>query len=133
MSKSYVTIGIDLGTTNSAICVSADDGYEIVKNSFQFDYTPSVFGIDKSGKYLVGKRAYDKLANSSSLEESQNYKAETKRLMGTATRISFPRCDKEFMPEEIAAEILKSLRADALRKYPDLFAKAAVITVPAYF
>lgn len=133
MSKSYVTIGIDLGTTNSAICVSADDGYEIVKNSFQFDYTPSVFGIDKSGKYLVGKRAYDKLANSSSLEESQNYKAETKRLMGTATRISFPRCDKEFMPEEIAAEILKSLRADALRKCPDLFAKAAVITVPAYF
>ena len=133
MSKSYITIGIDLGTTNSAICVSADDEYEIVKNSFQFDYTPSVFGIDKSGKYLVGKRAYDKLANSSNLEESRNYKAETKRLMGTATRISFPRCDKEFMPEEIAAEILKSLRADALRKYPDLFAKAAVITVPAYF
>jgi len=131
--KSYVTIGIDLGTTNSAICVSTANGYDIVKNSFQFDYTPSVFGIDKSGKQLVGKRAYDKLAGSSNPEEVKNYKAEVKRLMGTSVKIDFPRGEKEFLPEEISAEILKSLKADALRKYPGLSTVAAVITVPAYF
>lgn len=131
--KSYITTGIDLGTTNSAICVSNGDNYEIVKNSYQFDYTPSVFGIDKSGNYLVGKRAYDKLSSSSSADELENYKAEVKRLMGTSKKIRLPRADKEFLPEEISAEILKSLRADALKKFPNLQANSAVITVPAYF
>lgn len=133
MNKSYITIGIDLGTTNSAICTSTDNDYEIIKNSYQFDYTPSVFGVDKSGRYLVGKRAYDKLANSTDAKEVLNYKAETKRLMGTSVNIQFPRSDRTFMPEDISAEILKSLKADLLRKYPDLSANAAVITVPAYF
>ncbi len=132
-AKSYITIGIDLGTTNSAICVSDNDSYTIVKNSFQLDYTPSVFGIDESGKTLVGKRAYDKRASCSNVDDAQNYVSETKRLMGTAKRIRIPRSNKEYLPEEIAAEILKSLRADALRKYPENPANAAVITVPAYF
>jgi molecular chaperone DnaK len=132
--ESYITIGIDLGTTNSAICVSKNNEYEIIKNSYQTDYTPSVFGIDRSGNYLVGKRAYDKLYNSNSADEIKNYKAEVKRLMGTASKVIFPRAvGKEFLPEEVSAEILKSLRADVLKKYSTMQANAAVITVPSYF
>gem|GEM_PF-2200342 len=46
MSKT-IQIGIDLGTTNSAVAVNHNNRVEIVKNSDQMDYTPSVFGYNK--------------------------------------------------------------------------------------
>lgn len=128
-----INIGIDLGTTNSAIAVNIGGKTEIVKNAAGVDYTPSVFGIDKSGNKVVGVKAYDRLYKSSSEEEFRNNKAEVKRLMGTGETIHFERLDADLNPEEISAEILKSLKEDVSRKYSDLSAIAAVITIPAHF
>lgn len=130
---SVINIGIDLGTTNSEIAVSVNGNTEIIKNAQQDEYTPSVFGVDKAGNKVVGRKAYDKLFKSSSEEEFVNNKAEVKRLMGTAETIRFERLDASLTPEDVSAEILKSLKEDALRKYPDLSTIAAVITIPAYF
>lgn len=128
-----INIGIDLGTTNSAIAVNFDGKTEIVKNSAGSDYTPSVFGIDKSENKVVGIKAYDRLYKSSSEEEIKNNKAEVKRLMGSSEKIHFERINEDLSPEEVSAEILKSLKEDATRKYSDLPTVAAVVTIPAHF
>lgn len=133
IDNSVIRIGIDLGTTNSEVAVCYGDSVEIVKNANGDEYTPSVFGIDKSGNPIVGKAAYDKRFRVATEDEVQNNKAEVKRLMGTNEKINFPRIKKTFSPEQVSAEILKSLKNDALRKYPNAEAFAAVITVPAYF
>lgn len=133
MNNENIQIGIDLGTTNSEIAINRSGKPEIVKNVFGDEYTPSVFGIDKAKNKVVGKRAYERLYKDGSKEEFNNNKAEIKRLMGTAEAISFQRIDVKMAPEEISAEILKSLKEDVLRKYPDFNTMAAVITVPASF
>jgi molecular chaperone DnaK len=130
---SVIKIGIDLGTTNSEVAVNVNGKAEIVKNSQQDEYTPSVFGIDKATNKVVGRKAYDKLFKSSSEEEFNNNKAEVKRLMGTSEKVHFDRIDTDMSPEEVSAEILKSLKEDVKRKYPEFNTQYSVITVPAYF
>lgn len=131
---SVINIGIDLGTTNSAIAVSNNGTIELFKSGpGQPEYTPSVFGIDISGNKVVGQKAYDKLYKSPSDEEFNNNKAEIKRLMGTGDKVHFDRIDADLTPEEISAEILISLKEVVIRKYPDFPTIAAVITIPAYF
>ncbi len=133
MHPNNIQIGIDLGTTNSEVAINIDGKIEIVKNVFGDEYTPSVFGIDKSKNKVVGKRSYERLYKDGSAEESKNNKAEVKRLMGTSETVPFERASLKMNAEEISAEILKSLKEDVLRKYPDVNTAAAVITVPAYF
>lgn len=133
IDNSVIRIGIDLGTTNSEVAVCYGDSVEVVKNGRGDEYTPSVFGIDKGNNPVVGKVAYTKLFHPSSEEDTDNNKAEIKRLMGTNEKVKFPRINKSYLPEEVSAEILKSLKNDVLRKYPEASTFAAVITVPAYF
>ena len=128
-----IQIGIDLGTTNSEIAINNNGKIEIIKNIFGDDYTPSVFGVDKAKNKVVGKRAYERLYKDASMDEFNNNKAEIKRLMGTSETVHFNRDDLTLNAEEISAEILKSLKEDVLRKYPNINTLAAVITVPAYF
>jgi molecular chaperone DnaK len=133
MTTRHIQIGIDLGTTNSEIAVNSGTLVEIIKNSFNDEYTPSVFGIDKSHNKIVGKKAYERLFKYASKEELVNNKAEVKRIMGTSETVRFERTDEDLKPEEISAEILKSLKEDLLRKYPEFQTNAAVITIPAHF
>ncbi len=127
-------IGIDLGTTNSEIAVINPIGnVEIIKNIFNDEFTPSVFGIDKTKNKIVGKKAYEKLYKNTSEIETKNNKAEIKRLMGTPETVFFERLSHSMTPEVISSEILKTLKEDALRKYPDLSTIGAVITIPAHF
>jgi len=129
-----ITIGIDLGTTNSAIAISRNGNIELVKRGpGEPEYTPSVFGINSSKNKEVGQKAYQRLFRDASDEAFVNYKAEVKRLMGTADTIYFERIDKSMTPEEISAEILISLKEAVKRKYPDFSTMAAVITIPAFF
>lgn len=128
-----IKIGIDFGTTNSEIAISVNGTIEIIKNALQDEYTSSVFGYDKAGNKVIGKKAYEKLFRSSSEDEFENNKAEVKRLMGTAQKVHFKRPDIDMNAEEISAEILKSLKEDVKRKYPEFDTASAVITVPAYF
>lgn len=132
IDNSIIHVGIDLGTTNSEVATSFGDGVEIVKNSRGEEYTPSIFGVDKNGNNIVGRAAYNKLCTGS-VEDIDNIKSEVKRLMGTSERIYFSRNNKDYAPEELSAEILKSLKNDISRKYSDIDIYSAVITVPAYF
>ncbi|MBP7804672.1 MAG: Hsp70 family protein [Candidatus Pacebacteria bacterium] len=128
-----IQIGIDLGTTNSSVAVNNNGAIEIVKKPGGVEYTPSVFGFDKAGNKVVGQKAYEAYYRYSSKEEEKNYKPEVKRLMGTSETFHFERADIEMNPEAISAEILKNLKEDILRKYPDFNTVGAVITVPAAF
>ena len=133
MVNQNIQIGIDLGTTNSEIAINNNDTIEIIKNIFGSEYTPSVFGFDKSKNIIVGKKAYEKLYKEASDDDIKNYRAEVKRIIGTPEKVYFPRVDRYLSPEEISSEILKSLKEDVLRKYPEFSTNSAVITTPASF
>ncbi len=133
MSAHNIQIGIDLGTTNSEIAINREGTPEVIKNIFQDEYTPSVFGVNKAGNIEVGRRAYEKLFKDASIDSIKNYKAEVKRLMGTPETVHFERLNKDMTAEEISAEILTNLKSDVLRKYPEFDTTAAVVTIPAYF
>ena len=131
MIKSY--IGIDLGTTNSAICSYEEDGQiRIWKSLEQNDVTPSAIYIDRRGNKYVGTRAYAAAPRSPG-----NVAVLFKRFMGTSTPIKLPAVDITMTPEECSSEILRVLFGylpeelrEALRNNPEL---GTVVTVPAAF
>ena len=127
-----IQLWIDLWTTNSAIVVDYNGKIEVIKNSDQLEYTPSVFWY-RWKNVQVWKKAYDQLFQFSDEDTVENYKAEIKRLMWTPEKVSFETTGENLSAEEISAEILKYLKECALRKYPDLNTDWVVITVPAYF
>lgn len=131
--SSIIQIWVDLGTTNSAVAVNNNGTYEIVKNSDQLTYTPSVVGVNKWKNIQVWKKAYENLFLFTSEENIVNYKAEIKRLMWTKEKIYFERTGTYLSPEEISAEILKYLKMSVTKKYPEINQAWVVITVPAYF
>ena len=133
MDNSIIRIGIDLGTTNSSIAINVNGKIEIIKKPGGVGYTPSVFGFNKTGNKIVGQKAYEYLYKYGSKNEVKNFKAEIKRLMGTPETVFFERAKTKMTPEEISSEILKELKEDILRKYPDFDTVAAVITIPAAF
>lgn len=121
-------VGIDLGTTNSAI--STFDGTEIRvwKNKReQTDVTPSAIYVDKRGRRFYGKKAYE-----NSFRQPENCATLFKRFMGTSTKFSIG--DTELTPEECSAEILRELfknLPEEIRENKDDV--GTVITVPAAF
>lgn len=121
-------IGIDLGTTNSAICSYDGENVRIYKSPEQNDVTPSVFFIDRRGHKYVGTLAYNNAPRS-----PDNAASLFKRLMGTSTPIKLPAVNLTMTPEECSAEILRTLFGylpDQIRNDSDT---ATVITVPAAF
>ena len=133
MAPQTISIGIDLGTTNSSVAINTNGAIEIVKKPGGVEYTPSVFGFDKAKNKVVGQRAYDALYSDTSDVGFKNFKPEIKRIIGTPDKIYFERAGIEMSAEEISAEILKSLTQDILQKYPKFDTTAAVITIPAAF
>ncbi|MDT5272668.1 MAG: molecular chaperone HscC [Acidobacteriota bacterium] len=125
--SNYIDFGIDLGTTNSCIARAAGGEVMVIQNNDQMNVTPSVVRVLKSGSLLVGRRAYNALA-----EDTDNVAQEVKRLMGQRYAKTFPASGRVMSPEEIAAEVLKSLLADARRRTGEE-ARAACVTVPAAF
>lgn len=122
-----IDYGIDLGTTNSAIARFDGAEMRIFKNRDQMDVTPSVVQIDRSGRIIVGRRAYNSL-----MADPDNVAAEFKRWMGQSDRKSFAATGKEYSAEELSAEVLKALLDDVARQ-SGARPPAAVITVPAAF
>lgn len=124
--NSYV--GIDLGTTNSAICSYDGEVTRIWKSPEQNDVTPSAIYINQRGNRYFGKRAYDSASRS-----PDNAALLFKRLMGTSTPINLPAVNTSMSPEECSSEILRVLFGylpEELRNDPDV---GTVITVPAAF
>lgn len=121
-------VGIDLGTTNSAICTFNGDELQLYKSPEQHDVTPSAIFIDKRGNKYVGSRAYNNAARN-----PDNAATLFKRLIGTSTPIKLSAVDLTMTPEECSSEILKLLFGylpEEIRNNPDT---GTVITVPAAF
>ncbi|WP_444924582.1 Hsp70 family protein [Microbulbifer sp. DLAB2-AF] len=118
-------IGIDLGTTNSACGVLTEDGVKLIPNRLGEALTPSVVGLDDTGKLVVGKTAKERLIN-----HSDTTVAAFKRLMGTDHQVKLGR--QQFTATELSALVLRSLKEDA-EAFLGEEVSEAVISVPAYF
>ena len=121
-------IGIDLGTTNSAICTYNGSQTRIWKSPEQNDVTPSAIYIDRRGNKYVGQRAYNVAPRS-----PDNCATLFKRFMGTSTPIELSAVNLTLTPESCSAEVLKTLFGylpEEIRSSPDT---GTVITVPAAF
>ncbi|MBI2589089.1 molecular chaperone DnaK [Candidatus Saccharibacteria bacterium] len=145
-------IGIDLGTTNSAMAVMQAGKPEIIANSEGNRTTPSVVAINKNGERLVGQ-----VANRQRVTNPTNTIFGVKRLIGrkftdeevqrdiklmpykivkagpaAAGGVKVEMAGKDYSPEEVSGMILSKLKADA-EKFLGEPVTEAVITVPAYF
>jgi len=123
----HIDFGIDLGTTNSCLAQAAGADARVIQNNDQMNVTPSVVRVLRSGSLMVGRRAYNAIA-----EDPENVALEFKRVMGQRYAKSFPASGRSMTPEELSAEVLKSLLADARRRAGE-DVRAAVVTVPAAF
>lgn len=141
-------IGIDLGTTNSAMAVMQAGKPEIITNSEGNRTTPSVVAVNKNKERLVGQ-----VARRQQVTNPKNTIYEVKRLIGrnyndkevqrdlklmgyeivkSGNGVKVKMGDKDYSPEEISAMVLSKLKADAEAFLGDKVTEA-VITVPAYF
>jgi molecular chaperone DnaK len=118
-------VGIDLGTTNSAVSVLEGGEPTVIANAEGFRTTPSVVAFTKDGEVLVGETA-----KRQAVTNVDRTIASVKRHMGT--NWTFPVDDKKYTPQEISARILAKLKRDA-ETYLGEAVTDAVITVPAYF
>src|SRR4030088_2750634 len=141
------TVGIDLGTTNSAIAVIEAGEPVAIPNSEGSRTTPSVVAFTKSGERLVGQLARRQAAVNPentvysikrfmgrrfSEVESERKIVPYKVVAGKDDRVEVEVMGKRYTPEEISAIILQKLKADA-EAYLGSAVTDAVITVPAYF
>ena len=118
-------VGIDLGTTNSAVTVLEAGEPKVIANAEGFRTTPSVVAFAKDGNVLVGETAKRQAVTNVDRTVSS-----VKRHMGTDWKFSVD--DKSYTPQEISARILMKLKRDA-ETYLGESVTDAVITVPAYF
>jgi len=142
-------LGIDLGTTNSAMAIIDGGDPKVLENAEGNRTTPSMVAISKSGERLVGL-----LAKRQAVVNPENTIFSIKRLIGrnfddeevqkdkktspfeirkaSAGGVEIKMGDKWYKPEEISAMLLSKMKADAEAKVGEKI-EEAVITVPAYF
>lgn len=121
-------VGVDLGTTNSAICSFDGEQVRIYKSPEQNDVTPSVVFIDKRGHKYVGTAAYNNAPRSPG-----NAATLFKRMMGTSTPINLPAVNLTMTPEECSADVLRVLFGYLPEEIRNSDQTGTVITVPAAF
>ena len=118
-------IGIDLGTTNSCTAVMEGGKAVVIHNAEGSRTTPSVMAMTKNGERLIGDAA-----KRQSAANPERTVSSIKRHMGTDYRVKVD--GKNYLPQEISAQILMKLKEDA-KSYLGTEVTEAVITVPAYF
>lgn len=117
--------GIDLGTTNSLVCIWRNGKAEPIPNSFGEYLTPSVVGLDDSGQIVVGKVAKERLFTRGDMAI-----ANFKRYMGS--KKTFVLGNTTYTPEELSSFILRKL-VDDVEAYTNEKVEELIISVPAYF
>ncbi|MCK5332512.1 molecular chaperone DnaK [Candidatus Parcubacteria bacterium] len=141
-------LGIDLGTTNSAMAIVEAGDPRILENKEGNRTTPSVVAINKAGERLVGL-----LAKRQSVTNPENTVFSIKRLIGRSFEdkeiqndakllpykivkadggVKVKMGDRDYSPQEVSAMILQKLKVDAEEKLGEKITEA-VVTVPAYF
>ena len=118
-------VGIDLGTTNSVVCVLEAGDPVVIPNSEGTRTTPSIVGFSKTGEVLVGE-----VAKRQAITNPDRTIRSVKRHMGTSWTVDID--GKKYTPQEISARTLMKLKRDAEAYLGDTVTQA-VITVPAYF
>ncbi|MBS0261312.1 MAG: Hsp70 family protein [Planctomycetes bacterium] len=118
-------VGIDLGTTFSAVGYLDQQGPRLIPNALGDVLTPSAVGFDTDGHLLVGRAAKEL-----QVVQPERCVSAFKRYMGTDWTIEL--AGRRYLPEELSSLILKSLRQDAEAHFKGVVDRA-VITVPAYF
>jgi molecular chaperone HscC len=118
-------VGIDLGTTNSAVAIWRDGKAELIPNAIGDLLTPSAVSLSDDGAILVGMAARERQATHPQLTATT-----FKRLMGTQQKLKLGR--DRYSAEDLSALVLRSLKADA-EAFLGEPVTSAVITVPAYF
>src|SRR5205823_6586088 len=108
MSRATIDLGIDLGTTNSCIGLLKGNEVEILRNNDGQECTPSAVWIDRRDRLHVGQRAKEQYE-----ADEENACIEFKLQMGKSTERTFQRGGRKLKPEELSAEVLKSLLSDA--------------------
>ena len=145
-----LTVGIDLGTTNSAVAVLRDGGVpEIVKNRRGDMTTPSVVAFLEGGDVLVGEDALEQTSKNvyNTVHSAKRFIGRPLKSMSVAAKaagceviasadggclFNLPSLPQPIAPEEVSAQLLGSLLADA-EAATGTRAERAVITVPAYY
>ena len=127
MTRTTIDFGIDLGTTNSAVALMDRGDVSVIRNNTNDETTPSVVRLDPRGAISVGRTAYQQLEL-----DPENTFSEFKRLMGSQQVRTAKRGGRVFSPEQLSAEVLKSLRLDVQANRGEEI-DSAVITVPAAF
>lgn len=145
-------VGIDLGTTNSAIAIMENDEVKVIQNKHGDATTPSIVAFTDEGKILVGKEAKNQAASNPKKTVASAKRVIGRRVMevpDAAKKVSYslvgrpadpvqilvgddPTNQKAFMPQSISARILQDLKKSA-EDYLGRPITDAVITVPAYF
>lgn len=118
-------IGIDLGTTNSAVAVMEGGEPVVIPNAEGARTTPSVVSFSKTGERMVGQ-----VAKRQAITNPDKTIISIKREMGTDHKVKID--EQQFTPQEISAMVLQKLKQDA-EAYLGQKVDKAVITVPAYF
>ena len=118
-------VGIDFGTTNSAIAFMDGDVPKIIPNDRGNRITPSVVAFSPEGEVMVGEAAKNQ-----AVVNAERTVLAVKRQMGENR--SFTIGNHLYSPEELASYIFKKLKTDA-EQYLGQVVENAVITVPAYF
>ena len=135
MARLKIDYGIDLGTTNSAIC-RMESGEPVIKKTDTLkDTMPSCISVNKKRSIKCGDGAYNDMksdkrrATKTWKKGTSNTYVEFKRTMGTDMLYHSSNMDKDYTSEELSSEVLKALRSFIT----DESVNAAVVTVPAKF
>ena len=121
-------LGIDLGTSNSAVVGYDGETLRVFKSADGADVLPSALFINAQGRRFIGKRAYEQAALS-----PDNVAIAFKRMMGTSTPLTFGAAKTTLSPEDASAEILRTLVAQASLEAGGQTVTGTVITMPAAF
>ncbi len=127
MSRTTIDFGIDLGVQYTTIAVWEGENPVVIKNNDNMDNTPSAVWIDKNNRLSVGRVARQRVET-----EPEDAYAEFRLQMGTQAEYRFGRSGRMMHPEELTAEVFKSLIADVQQRLSENV-PAAVIAVPAAF
>jgi len=121
-------LGIDLGTSNSAVVGVDDHGVRLFKTSDGKDVLASVLYFDRSGRMSLGTRAY------AQLELAPDKVAHGfKRLMGTSSKVELEGAGKSLTPEEASSEVIRELLRQVEAETGSREIEGAIITIPAAF
>lgn len=135
MARIKIDYGIDLGTTNSAICRMEKGEPVIIKSDIQKDTMPSCVSFTKRKSIRIGETAFNDYKSNSIKAfimrrfDIVNTFLEFKRTMATTTKYHSSFMDRDYSSEELSSEVLKTLKSFVL----DENIKSVVVTVPAKF